>query len=87
MKPQEIVDAIDAACVNHDNRTTRKYIGASSAGNQCEAFLNYTFRGFEGERISGPVLRIFSLGHHIEDAVVKDLKSAGLPLCCCRICY
>jgi len=80
MKPQEIVQAIDAACMQRDNRTTRKYIGASNAGNQCEAFLNYTYRGFEGERIPGPVLRIFSLGHHLEDAVVKDLKSAGLPL-------
>ena len=74
MNPQEIVQAIDAACMQRDNRTTRKYIGASSAGNQCEAFLNYTFRGFEGERIPGPVPRIFSLGHHLEEAVVKELK-------------
>lgn len=56
----------------------REYIGASGIGSPCDAYLEFCLRGFPDNELDGKLLRIFELGHKIEDIVVADLKLAGL---------
>lgn len=58
-------------------RTAREYIGASSVGKPCEAFLGLSLRGFPDDPPSAKLLRIFNLGHHLEDRVLADLRARG----------
>lgn len=54
----------------------RAYVGASSAGNTCDAFLGFSLRGFPGDQIDQRKERIFRLGHMIETEVLKLLSAA-----------
>lgn len=60
----------------------RAYIGASSAGNPCDAFLAFSLRGFPGSGVDVRKERIFRLGHLIETEIVRHLavacRNAGL---------
>lgn len=73
-----INDRIDASWTRDGEN--RAYIGASMIGNDCPAYLQMGLRGYPQEPFPPNVLRIFRDGHRIEDAVVADLKKAGLTV-------
>jgi hypothetical protein len=54
----------------------RAYIGASSVGNQCDAYLAFSLRGFPGDPVEPRKQRIFDLGHLLETEIVRLLKKA-----------
>ena len=58
----------------------RAYIGASSIGNVCDAFLALTLRGFRDDPTEPKTQRIFWLGHQLEEVVVDLLKKAAVPV-------
>lgn len=74
----DLVKAIDAGTIKSTVRDRRQYIGASNIGNECLAFLQYSLRGYPQKSIPAGVMRIFEIGHIIEEIVVEDLKKAGL---------
>ena len=53
----------------------RDYIGASDIGQTCDAALGFTLREFPGNPFPPHLLRIFELGHKIEDIVVSDIMA------------
>lgn len=79
--PSSLVDRLladlDAPDQDARDRVARDYIGASSVGKPCQAFLGFSLRGFPDEVPSARMLRIFNLGHHLEDRVIEDLRSRG----------
>jgi hypothetical protein len=75
LKAQSIVQAIDDGYEADRREKARKYIGASIVGNPCDALLAYNLRGFPNEEPPPRLKRIFSLGHKLEDMVVKDLQT------------
>lgn len=58
----------------------RTYIGASTIGHSCDAFLALCLRGFPEDTLDGKLQRIFKVGHAIEQLVVNDLRLAGFPV-------
>lgn len=80
MDAEAIVKAIDEAYVAKKRDKVRTYIGASVIGNECDAYLAYSLRGFPDDAVPPKLKRIFELGHHIEDQVVADLKAAGIAV-------
>ena len=71
----DIIASIDDA--EREEGEQRAYLGASMIGNQCEFYLQMGLRGYPKKPFPPNVLRIFALGHAIEDMVVKHLKKAG----------
>ena len=77
----KVVD--DAIVANEEKRERRKYIGASSIGDECQRkiqyrYLNYTIDA--DKAFSARTLRIFQFGHEIEDYASKWLRDAGFDL-------
>lgn len=61
----------------------RDYLGASRIGHPCERALQFEFAGTpkdEGEDFSGQVLRIFAIGHALEDLAIAWLRGAGFDI-------
>lgn len=61
----------------------RDYLGASRLGQPCERALQFEFARApkdEGQEFSGRSLRIFAIGHTLEDLAIKWLRAAGLDL-------
>lgn len=87
-KVDPIVDHIGAAInnsivANHSKRERRKYIGASSIGDECQRKIQYRYLNYPidpDKEFSARTLRIFELGHLIEDCVAKWLRDAGFDL-------
>lgn len=79
-KAEEIVAAIDEAYTREKREKPRAYIGASIIGNGCDAYLSLSMRGFPDNPVDPRLKRIFGLGHHLEDVVVRDLRKAGLTI-------
>ena len=55
-------------------REKRKYLGASSIGDECGRKIQYRYMNFpqdEGSEFSAKTLRIFEFGHNIEDYVAS----------------
>lgn len=76
----KILEDIDAG-YGVRKEETRRYIGASSIGNRCDALLALSLRGFSNDSPFPRLQRIFALGHVIEDVVVRDLKKrAKIPV-------
>lgn len=73
--PMSIVGRLDA--VPQKPERPRKYIGASSIGNPCHAYLSLSLRGFPTRQPDQRLFRIFRDGHRIEDQVLADLRAAG----------
>jgi len=70
-----VADQIDLGYSSRPREdTARQYIGASNVGNDCEANLAFSLRGYPDTPPSPILQRIFNMGHIIEDVVVKDLK-------------
>ena len=76
--------AIDAALVASNQATLpRSYLGGSRLGHACERALQFEFTRApkdEGADFSGRLLRIFGIGHALEDLAVAWLRSAGFDL-------
>tara|TARA_R100001591_G_scaffold16626_3_gene22971 strand:- start:3304 stop:4086 length:783 start_codon:yes stop_codon:yes gene_type:complete len=83
-----IADAIkkevdDAILRNEQKRERRKYLGASSIGEECSRKIQYRFLNYPQDEMSGfsaQTLRIFQFGHEIEDYTAKWLRDAGFDL-------
>jgi len=73
---------IDEAIVKkRSSQPRRKYLGASSLGKACSREIQYEYLQTPKEKgLSGRVLRIFELGHILEDEMVKHFRNAGFDL-------
>lgn len=75
-----IDDSLDAARAVTPPRT---YLGGSRLGQPCERALQFEFAGApkdEGSDFDGQTLRIFEIGHALEDLAVRWLRGAGFDL-------
>ena len=76
--------AIDAALIAEREATpSRTHLGASRLGHACERALQFEFAGApkdEGADFGGQTLRIFEIGHQLEDLAIRWLRAAGLDL-------
>ena len=64
-------------------RAPRDYLGGSRLGQACERALQFEFTATpkdEGQDFSGQLLRIFAIGHALEDLAVAWLRAAGFDL-------
>jgi hypothetical protein len=81
---EKINAAIDAALVvENAARPPRDYLGGSRIGHACERALQFEFAGAprdDGADFSGRSLRIFAIGHALEDLAVHWLRAAGFDL-------
>ncbi|SLN77944.1 hypothetical protein [Roseisalinus antarcticus] len=75
---------VDAALIAEREATpARTYIGASRLGHACERALQFEFAGTpkdEGADFGGQTLRIFAIGHQLEDLAIRWLRAAGIDL-------
>ena len=76
--------AVDLALTaDQATRTPRDYLGGSRLGHACERALQFEFTATpkdEGQDFSGQSLRIFAIGHALEDLAVAWLRGAGFDL-------
>ena len=76
--------AIDAALQTANAATPpRDYLGGSRLGHACERALQFEFTHAakdEGADFGGRLLRIFGIGHALEDLAVAWLRGAGFDL-------
>ena len=76
--------AIDAALVARNGASPpRTYLGGSRLGHACERALQFEFLQVpkdEGADFDGRILRIFGIGHALEDVAVDWLRAAGFDL-------
>jgi len=84
-KLAELVNAtIDGALVAERAAVPpRDYLGGSRLGHPCERALQFEFAGAskdEGADFEGQHLRIFAIGHALEDLAVRWLHTAGFDL-------
>ena len=84
VKAEQIREAIDAAILaNHEQKPRRAYIGASSLGDECSRKIQYRYMNIpidEGKEFPARTLRIFALGHILEDEIAAMIKNAGFDL-------
>ncbi|WP_394227071.1 hypothetical protein [Paracoccus marcusii] len=75
---------VDAALIAEREATPpRTYLGASRLGHACERALQFEFAGApkdESADFGGQTLRIFEIGHQLEDLAIRWLRAAGLDL-------
>ncbi len=86
-RPQlhEVMTAhIDAAlAAERAGQASRTYLGASRLGVACDRALQFEFAGAPadpGRNFDGRVLRIFEIGHVLEDLAIRWLRLAGFDL-------
>jgi hypothetical protein len=76
--------AIDDGLVTEREATpARTYLGGSRLGHPCERALQFEFVGAPkdaGADFDGRSLRIFAIGHALEDLAVRWLRGAGFDL-------
>lgn len=68
-------------------RLPRDYLGGSRLGHACERALQFEFTATpkdDGQEFTGQALRIFAIGHALEDLAVIWLRSAGFELYTCK---
>lgn len=75
---------VDTALIAEREATPRRtYLGASRLGHACERALQFEFVGApkdEGADFGGQTLRIFEIGHQLEDLAIRWLRAAGIDL-------
>ena len=75
---------VDAALIAEREATPpRTYLGASRLGHACERALQFEFVGApkdDGADFGGQTLRIFAIGHQLEDLAIRWLRAAGIDL-------
>jgi hypothetical protein len=77
----EQIDAVLTA--ENGKRAPRDYLGGSRLGHACERALQFEFTATpkdEGQGFSGQVLRIFAIGHELEELAILWLRGAGFDL-------
>jgi len=77
---QLIDQALDA---ERAQQAPRQYLGASRLGVSCERALQFEYAGAPvdpGKGFSGRTLRIFEVGHVLEDLAIRWLRLAGFEL-------
>ena len=84
-KAHEVVTAhIDAALVaERAEQPRRTYLGASRLGVTCDRALQYEFAGAPADPdrdFDGRVLRVFEVGHVLEELAIRWLRLAGFDL-------
>jgi hypothetical protein len=84
-KPGEQITAIIDAALVADNevRPRRDYLGGSRLGVACERALQFEFTDApkdDGAGFSGQTLRIFAIGHALEELAIHWLRTAGFDL-------
>ena len=76
--------AVDRALTaDQATRPPRDYLGGSRLGHACERALQFEFTATpkdEGQDFRGQSLRIFAIGHALEDLAVTWLRGAGFDL-------
>jgi len=81
---EQIGNLIDAALTrNRDSEAPRRYLGASRLGVTCERALQYEYLRTpvdSGREMPGRVLRVFEVGHALEDLAIRWLRLAGFDL-------
>jgi hypothetical protein len=81
---EQIGDLIDAALArDRDRQAPRRYLGASRLGVACERALQYEYLRTpvdSGREIPGRILRVFEVGHALEDVAIRWLRLAGFDL-------
>ena len=81
---ERVNTAVDEALTAQNAaRPARDYLGGSRLGHPCERALQFEFTATpkdEGQDFSGQTLRIFELGHVLEDLAVAWLRGAGFDL-------
>ncbi len=81
---ERINAAVDAALEAERAATPpRTYLGGSRLGHACERALQFEFTATpkdEGADFGGQTLRIFAIGHALEDLAIRWLRAAGLDL-------
>ena len=73
----------DALTADQAKITPRDYLGGSRLGHACERALQFEFTATpkdDGKDFSGQSLRIFAIGHALEDLAVAWLRQAGFDL-------
>jgi hypothetical protein len=73
----DALQRLDDAVIATDRGPERSYVGASNIGHECFAYLQMALRGIPGKTPPPNALRIFRLGHVLEEEIVNDLKAAG----------
>ena len=80
----QISSLIDQALTRERaSQTPRDYLGASRLGVACERALQYEYTHTpvdDGRDFSGRLLRIFEVGHTLEDLAIRWLRLAGFDL-------
>jgi hypothetical protein len=81
----ELVNAaIDIGLVTERSNTQpRDYLGGSRLGHPCERALQFEFTAApkdDGADFGGRLLRIFAIGHALEDLAIRWLRGAGFDL-------
>lgn len=75
---------VDAALIAEREATPpRTYLGASRLGHACERALQFEYAGApkdDGADFGGQTLRIFEIGHQLEDLAIRWLRAAGIDL-------
>ena len=75
---------VDTALIAEREATPpRTYLGASRLGHACERALQFEFAGApkdEGADFRGQTLRIFEIGHQLEDLAIRWLRAAGIDI-------
>jgi hypothetical protein len=81
---EQIKEAVDQGIVKGEKkRERRKYIGASSIGDECSRKIQYRYLNKpidSGKEFTAQTLRIFQFGHNIEDYAAKWIQDAGFDL-------
>ena len=81
---EKVNAAVDAALTTDNaTRTPRDYLGGSRLGHACERALQFEFAHAlkdDGQDFSGQLLRIFAIGHSLEDLAVAWLRGVGFDL-------
>jgi hypothetical protein len=81
----ERVNALIDAALEAERAATppRDYLGGSRLGHACGRALQFEFTATpkdDGADFGGQTLRIFAIGHALEDLAIRWLRSAGLEL-------
>jgi hypothetical protein len=81
---ERVTGFIDVALdAERAGQTPRAYLGASRLGVSCERALQYEYAGAPvdpARGFSGRILRVFEVGHVLEDLAVRWLRMAGFEL-------
>ena len=77
-------EVIDETIVDKNRKEPRrKYLGASMLGDRCARKIQYTYQGQqpdENKEFNAQTLRIFQLGHELENSMAGWIRNAGFDL-------